>query len=80
MILNGIMWIARSRAPWWDFPERHGPWETVYSPFRKWIDNSILDNIFRVLDLEADLEELSIDASIVQAHPHSAGTKKGAIH
>lgn len=42
--------------------------------------NSILDNIFRVLDLEADLEELSIDASIVQAHPHSAGTKKGAIH
>ena len=61
MILNGIMWIARSRAPWWDFPERHGPWETVYSRFRKWIDNSILDNIFRVLDLEADLEELSID-------------------
>lgn len=49
MILNGIMWIARSRAPWWDFPERHGPWETVYSRFRKWIDNSILDNIFRVL-------------------------------
>ena len=74
------MWIPRSRAPWWDFPERHGPWETVYSPFRKWFDNSILDNIFRVLDLEADLEELSIDASIVQAHPHSAGTKKGAIH
>ena len=37
----------------------------------------ILDNIFRVLSLEAELEELSIDASIVQAHQHSAGAKKG---
>lgn len=79
MILNGIIWIARSGTPWRDLPERYGPWEIVYSRFRKWIDDGILDNIFRVLKLEAELEELSIDASIVQAHPHSAGAKKGAI-
>ena len=35
--------------------------------------------IFRALSLEAELTELSIDASIVQAHQHSAGAKKGAI-
>ena len=62
---------------WRDLPERYGPWETVYSRFRKWIDDGILDNIFRVLKLEAELDELSIDASIVQAHQHSAGAKKG---
>lgn len=77
MILNGIIWIARSGAPWRDLPERYGSWETVYSRFRKWIDDGILDNIFRVLKLEAELEELFIDASIVQAHPHSAGAPKG---
>ena len=77
MILNGIIWIARSGAPWWDLPERYGPWETVYSRFRKWIDDGILDNIFRVLKLETELEELSIDVSIVQPHQHSAGAKKG---
>lgn len=77
VILNGIIWIARSGAPWRDLPERYGPWETVYSRFRKWIDDGILDNIFRVLKLEAELDELSIDASIVQAHQHSAGAKKG---
>ena len=60
-ILNGIIWIARSGAPWRDLPERYGPWETVYSRFRKWIDDGILDNIFRVLKLEAELDELSID-------------------
>ena len=76
-ILNGIVWIARSGAPWRDLPERYGAWQTVYSRFRKWIEDGILDNIFRVLSLEAELTELSIDASIVQAHQQSAGAKKG---
>ena len=62
---------------WRDLPERYGAWQTVYSRFRKWIEDGILDNIFRVLSLEAELTELSIDASIVQAHQHSAGAKKG---
>ena len=63
-ILNGIIWIARSGAPWRDLPERYGPWETVYS---------------RLLSREADPQELSLDASIVQAHQHSAGAKKGGL-
>lgn len=77
LMLNGIVWIARSGAPWRDLPERYGPWESVYSRFRKWIDDGILDNIFRILSLDAELEGLSLDASIVQAHQHSAGAKKG---
>ena len=32
-----------------------------------------------VLSLDAELTELSIDASIVQAHQHSAGAKKGGL-
>ena len=75
-ILNGIIWIARSGAPWRDLPERYGPWETVYSRFRKWIDDGILDNIFRLLSLEADPQELSLDASIVQAHRIRCRCKK----
>ena len=79
IMLNGMIWIARSGAPWRDLPERYGPWESVYSRFRKWIDDGILDNIFRTLSLEAELEELSLDASIVQAHQHSAEAKKGGL-
>jgi transposase len=77
-MLNAMVWIARSGAPWRDLPERYGPWETVYSRFRKWIEDGYLDSIFRVLSLEAELQELSLDASIVKAHQHSAGAKKGA--
>jgi transposase len=77
-MLNAMIWLARSGAPWRDLPERFGPWESVYSRFRKWLDDSILDNIFRVYALEAELSELSLDSTIVRAHQHSAGAKKGA--
>lgn len=78
LMLNAMIWLAHSGAAWRDLPERYGPWTSVYSRFRKWIEDGILDNIFRVLSLEAELGDLSIDATIVQAHQHSAGAKKGA--
>lgn len=79
LMLNAMVWIARSGAPWRDLPERFGPWGTVYSRFRKWIDDGFLDNIFRILSLDAELSEISIDASIVQAHQHSAGARKNSL-
>ena len=79
LFVNAIFWILRTGAPWRDLPERYGSWQTVYSHFRKWIEDGTLDNIFRVLSLEAELTELSIDASIVKAHQHSAGAKKGGL-
>lgn len=77
LMLNAMVWLARSGAPWRDLPERFGPWESVYSRFRKWVDNGILEEIFKKLSLESELEELSLDATIIQAHQHSAGAKKG---
>lgn len=76
-ILNGILWILSSGASWRDLPEYYGPWETVYGKFRKWINDGIFDNIFRILSSDAELENISIDGSIVKAHQHSAGAKKG---
>ena len=77
-MFNAIVWLARSGAAWRDLPERYGPWQSVYSRFRKWLDEGVIDNIFRVLSLEAELSELSLDATIVKTHQHSAGAKKGA--
>ena len=33
--VNGIIWLARSGAPWRDLPERYGKWNTVYKCFAK---------------------------------------------
>lgn len=79
-IVNGMVWIARSGAPWRDLPERYGPWETVYSRFRKWIEDGILDNIFCVLSLDAELEELSMDGPLSRRISTALVQKKGASH
>ena len=67
--------------------ELHGEtFQNVMAPGKRFIPVSVngiedgtLDNIFRVLSLEAELTELSMDASIVKAHQHSAGAKKGGL-
>lgn len=78
LVFNAIVWLARSGAAWRDLPECYGAWETIYSRFRKWLDDGVLDNVLRVLSLDSELEELSIDSTIVRAHQSSAGAKKGA--
>lgn len=79
LMINVMIWIAHSGVPWRDLPERYGFWNSVYSRFRKWIEDEIPDNVFRVLSLDAELDELFLDATIVKAHQHSAGAKKGGL-
>jgi len=36
VVINGILWVLRTGAPWRDLPERYGPWQTCYDRFRNW--------------------------------------------
>ena len=82
VMLDGMMWILKTGAPWRDLPERFGAWETVYSRFRKWSRIGFFAKI--VSHLQADLEEqglidwelFCIDGTNVRAHKASAGAKK----
>lgn len=76
-MFNAILWVARSGASWRDLPERYGSWKTVYSRFCKWRDDGTLIRIFQELNEDADFEYVSIDSTMVKAHQHSAGAKKG---
>ena len=77
-MINGIVWIARSGAPWRDLPERYGPWETVYTRFRELIAHGILIKIFAELNIDGDMQDISLDSTRVRVHQHAAGAKKGA--
>lgn len=81
-ILNGILWVLRTGAPWRDMPERYGKWTTIYSRFQRWRKSGTWNKMFS--DLQAALEQESnvdweihfIDSTIVRAHQHAAGAKK----
>ena len=76
-MLNGILWIVRTGAPWRDLPERYGAWSTVYARFVEWQESGLFAKILDELGEEADLQDMSLDSTCVRAHQHSAGAKKG---
>lgn len=75
-MLNAILWINRTGAPWRDLPERYGSWKTVYTRLTRWAHDGVLECVFRVLASDADMEYLHIDSTAVNAHQHSAGAKQ----
>lgn len=82
-ILNGMLWIHRTGAPWRDLPERYGPWQTVASRFYRWTEAGVWDRILTALHTEAEAEgEIDweihfLDSTVVRAHQHAAGAKGG---
>jgi transposase len=77
-VLDGIFWVLRSGAPWRDLPERYGPPTTVYNRYNRWAKQGVWLRIFeRLSEVSPDSLHL-IDSSIVRAHQHAAGGKKGA--
>jgi len=74
--LNAVLWIARTGAPWEDLPERFGKHDTVYQRFNRWAKKGRWQAIFEALR-EPDLDWVMLDSSVVRAHQHAAGRKKG---
>jgi transposase len=82
-IVNGILWILRTGAPWYDLPRRYGKYKTVSSRYYRWRQAGIWDRILADLQAQADTDgELDwtlhlVDSTIVRAHQHAAGAKGG---
>jgi transposase len=83
IVLNGILWITRTGAPWRDLPERYGSWKTLSSRFYRWRKAGVWDRILSELQRQADAEGKIewavhyVDSTVVRAHQHAAGAKKG---
>ena len=75
-ILEGILWILRTGAPWRDLPPQYGPWSSVYNRFNRWNSKGIWKNIWESLKNEIDHENYAIDGSIVKAHQDACRIKK----
>ncbi len=77
-VLNGILWILRTGAPWKDLPERYPPRSTCHRRFQQWIRSGVFDKILTALaeDLRdrggIDLSEGFIDGTFAPA-------KRGAL-
>jgi transposase len=83
-MLEGILWVLRTGAPWRDLPERFGPWQTVYDYFSAWRKGGVFDRVLEALqvrldeDGKVDWDLWCIDGSSVRAARCAAGADKKA--
>jgi transposase len=77
-VLNGIFYVLRTGSPWRDLPARYGPHTTVYNRFNRWAKAGVWVRVFEALSAGSPASMHLIDSSIIRAHQHAAGGKKGA--
>lgn len=72
-VLNGILWVLRTGAPWKDLPGRYPPYQTCHRRFQQWASDGTIERILEELALhlektgKIDLEEAFIDGTFVSA-------------
>ena len=77
-VVNGIMWVMRTGAPWKDLPERYPPYQTCHRRYQTWCRNGVFQEALKVL--ARDLEERGeIDMSECYIDGTFAPAKKGAM-
>ena len=77
-VVNGIFYVLRTGSPWRDLPERYGSYTTIYNRYNRWAKAGVWLKIFETLAARSPQSMQLIDSSIIRAHQHAAGGKKGA--
>jgi len=83
-VLDALLWLGKTGAPWRDLPARYGPWQSVATRFYRWTRSGLWDRIpsalRRIADARGriDWDVQMVDGTSVRAHRHAAGAKGGS--
>jgi transposase len=83
-VVEAMVWLARTGAPWRDLPAHYGSWKTVASRFYRWrrdgIFQRLLGEVHSRADAGGELDWLChyVDGSVVRVHQHAAGARHTA--
>lgn len=83
-ILNGLFWQLHTGAQGREVPERYGPWQTIYSRFRRWQRDGTIARILERLHLALNAEGRiavdlwCIDATLIRGSRAAGGARRDA--
>jgi len=78
LFVEAVLYRYRAGIPWRDLPERFGDWKNVHRRHARWAKTGVWQRVFEKISALPDNEYAMIDSTIVRAHQHAAGAKKGA--
>lgn len=79
LMLDGVLWILGTGAPWRDLPDRFGSCKTVHRYFTQWRSAGVFDAIIDALQIKLDDQGLidwdlwCIDGASVRASRAAGG-------
>jgi len=86
-MLNGMLWLLRTGAPWRDLPRwRFGPWTTIYHRFSKWRREGVIEKLVEgLLGALNDADKIDwdlwcVDGSVARAARCAGGARKKGGH
>lgn len=77
LFVEAVLYRYRAGIPWRDLPERFGDFRVIHTRHMRWSRSGVWQRIFKNLAEEADNEYAMIDSTIVRAHQHASGAKRG---
>lgn len=79
MFVEGVLWIVRTGSAWRDLPAVFGEWNSVFRRFSRWSRKGVWWRIFEAMSDDSDFEYLIVHSTVICAHQHAAGAKKGGL-
>jgi transposase len=77
LFVEAVLWIVRTGAPWRDLPEAFGAWNSAFRRFSRWSAKGVWHRIFAAMADDPHFEYLIVDSTIIRAHQHASGAKRG---
>jgi transposase len=78
LFVEAVLHRYRAGIPWRDLPERFGSWKAVHTRCGRWAKGGVWERVLRHLASDADTEYAMLDSTVVRAHQHGAGARKGS--
>jgi len=81
-VLNAVLWILRTGAPWQDLPKEYPPYQTCHRRFQQWNRTGVVERLLQALaqDLkdrgDLDVSECFIDGTFVVAKKGGSGWER----
>ena len=76
-MVEAIFYVLRTAVAWRDLPACYGPWNSVYTRWRRWCALGLWQEILRLLSRHAEGRVRYIDGSHVKCHQFATNPAGG---
>jgi transposase len=78
-MISGIFFILRTGVPWRDLPREFGPWNSVYTRFRRWCRSELWSKILALVSADTCDSIRSVDCTHIKVHQDASNAAGGAV-